>query len=99
LGYPRVQGFSWRGHACVKNLPRVGRENCAKFGGDWSDGSGVKRVHVPVRHMLTNQGPSMPSKNLIHFFVKQIFFSSDLYVLKLGVPWCEVVSLAGSNLC
>jgi len=26
LGYPGVQGLGWRGHACVKNLPRVGVE-------------------------------------------------------------------------
>jgi len=36
--------LGWQGHACVKNLPRVGREVCAKFGGDWSGDSGVKRV-------------------------------------------------------
>jgi len=39
------RGQGWRGHACVKSLPRVGGEVCAKFGGDWSGGSGVKRVH------------------------------------------------------
>jgi len=26
------------GHTCVKNLPRVGVEVCAKFDGDWSGG-------------------------------------------------------------
>jgi len=40
-----VQGLGWQGHACVKNFSRVGGEVCAKFGGDWSGGSGVKRVH------------------------------------------------------
>jgi len=40
-----------RGHACVKNLPSDGREVCAKFGGDWSGSSGVKRAH---RYIVTN---------------------------------------------
>jgi len=39
LGYHGVQGLSLRGHGCVKNLPQVGGEACAKFGGDWSGGS------------------------------------------------------------
>jgi len=43
LGYPGIQGFDWHDHACVKNLPQVGEEVCAKFGGDWSGGSHVKR--------------------------------------------------------
>jgi len=45
LEYPGIQGSGLRGHACVKNLPRVGGEVCAKFGGDWSGSSGVKRGH------------------------------------------------------
>jgi len=40
LGYPGVQGRVC-GHACVKNLPRIGGEVCAKFGGDWSGGLGT----------------------------------------------------------
>jgi len=40
----RLGSGCW-GHACVKNVSRVGVEVCAKFGEDWSDGSGVKRVH------------------------------------------------------
>jgi len=43
LGYPGVWGLGWWGHSCVKNLSRVGVEVCAKFGGDWSGSSGVKR--------------------------------------------------------
>jgi len=31
LGYPGVRGLGWRGHTCVKNLPRVDVEVCAKF--------------------------------------------------------------------
>jgi len=46
-----VRGLGWRDHACVKNLPWVGREVCAKFGGDWFGSSGVKRVD---RYMITN---------------------------------------------
>jgi len=34
LGYPGIQGLGWRGHACVKNLPQVGGEVYAQFGGD-----------------------------------------------------------------
>jgi len=45
FGVPRGPGFGFRGHACVKNLPLVGSEVCAKFGGDWSGGSGVKKGH------------------------------------------------------
>jgi len=33
LRYPGVRGLGWQGHTCVKNLPRVGVEVCAKFGG------------------------------------------------------------------
>jgi len=33
------------GHACVKNLPRVGGEVCVKFGGDWSGGLHMKGGH------------------------------------------------------
>jgi len=40
-----VQGSGWCGYACAKNHPWVGGEVCAKFGGDWSGGSGVKEVH------------------------------------------------------
>jgi len=36
--------LGWRGHACVKNLPRVGGEVCAQFDGDWSGGLDMKRV-------------------------------------------------------
>jgi len=36
LGYPRVRGSGWWGHAYVRNPPLVGVEVCAKFG------SGVK---------------------------------------------------------
>jgi len=46
LGYPGVQGSSWQGHACVKKLPWVGGEVCAKFGGDWSGSLGMKRGHI-----------------------------------------------------
>jgi len=42
---PGFRGRVGEGHACVKNLPRVGGEVCAKFGGDWSGGSCVKRGH------------------------------------------------------
>jgi len=52
LWYLGVQGLSWWGHACVKNLPRVGGEVCAKFGGDWSSGSGVKRVNWYKQSLL-----------------------------------------------
>jgi len=38
-------GLGWCGHACAKNHPWVGGEVCAKFGGDWSGGSGVKKGH------------------------------------------------------
>jgi len=44
-------GLGLRGHACVKNLPQVVGEVCAKFGGDWSGGSGVKRGHM-YKHSL-----------------------------------------------
>jgi len=42
LGYFR--SGSWVGgvHTCVENLPGVGGEVCAKFGGDYSGSSGVK---------------------------------------------------------
>jgi len=43
--YPEVRGSGWWNHTCVKNLPQVGVEIFAKFGGDWSDGSLVKEVH------------------------------------------------------
>jgi len=46
LECPGVQGLGWWGHACVKNLPR------AKFGGDWSTGSGVKRGHRYKQSLL-----------------------------------------------
>jgi len=36
LEYPGVRGLGWSSHTNVKNLPRVGAEVCAKFGGDWS---------------------------------------------------------------
>jgi len=39
LGYPRVRGWGWWGHTCVKNLSRVGVEVCTKFGGDWYCGT------------------------------------------------------------
>jgi len=52
LGYPGIQGLGWQGYACVKNLPWVGGEVCAKFGGDWSNGSGVKRVHRYKQSLL-----------------------------------------------
>jgi len=45
-------GLSLQGHACVKNLPRVGGEVCAKFSGDWSGGSGVKRGHRYKQSLL-----------------------------------------------
>jgi len=45
LGYPGDQGLDWWGHACAKNLPQVGGEVWAKFGGDWSGGLGLKRGH------------------------------------------------------
>jgi len=54
FGYPGVRGLGWRGHACVENLPRAGGEVCAKFGGDLSGGSGVKRGH---RYMQYKQSP------------------------------------------
>jgi len=46
LGYPGVRGSGWCGYACAKNHPWVGGEVCAKFGGDWSSGSGVKEGHL-----------------------------------------------------
>jgi len=33
---------------CVKNLPRVGVQVCAKFGGDWSRGLLVKEGHIEL---------------------------------------------------
>jgi len=51
LGYPGVRGSDWQGHACVKNLPRVGGEVSTKFGGDWSDGLLVKEE---LRYIYTN---------------------------------------------
>jgi len=45
LGYFIVRGLSWRGHTCVKNLPRAGVEVCTKFGGDWCGGWRVKEGH------------------------------------------------------
>jgi len=51
FGVSQGQRSRRRGHACVKNLPWVGRKSCAKFGGDWSCSSGVKRGH---RYIHTN---------------------------------------------
>jgi len=53
LEYPGVgvRGSGWWGHACATNHPWVGVEICAKFGGDWSGGSGVKEGH---RYIGTN---------------------------------------------
>jgi len=45
LGYPRVRGAGWWGQTCVKKLPQVGVQVCAKFGGDWSGGLLVKEEH------------------------------------------------------
>jgi len=47
FGVPRcqVRGLGWRGHTCIKNLPRVVGEACAKFGGDWFGGSHMKEGH------------------------------------------------------
>jgi len=39
------RGLGWRGHTCVKDLPWVGGEVCAKFGGDWSGGSREKEEY------------------------------------------------------
>jgi len=91
LGYTGAQGSGWRGHACVKNLPLVGGEVCAKFGGDWSGGWGVKRGH---RYIVTNSrfyierlanlAPVLHGKNLLslhhpsrHFTLQQSFLSRD----------------------
>jgi len=52
LGYHGVQGSGWRGHACVKSLPRVGAEVCPKFGGDWSGRLSVKRGHRYKQSLL-----------------------------------------------
>jgi len=51
FGVPWGPGLGWRSHACAKNHPWVGGEVCAKFGGDWSGGSGVKEGH---RYIGTN---------------------------------------------
>jgi len=40
-----VRGLGWRGQTCVKNLPQVVGEVCAKFGRNWSVGSHVKEGH------------------------------------------------------
>jgi len=42
LGDQGGKELGWRGHTCVKNLPRVGAEIRTKFGGDWSGCSPVK---------------------------------------------------------
>jgi len=44
FGVAGVRGSGWWDHACVKNLPWVG--------GDWSGGSGVKRVHRYKQSLL-----------------------------------------------
>jgi len=51
-GTPLVQGLGWWGHACVKNLPWVGGEVWAKFGGGWSNSSGVKRGHIGTNSLF-----------------------------------------------
>jgi len=40
-----VRASGWQGHICVKNLPRVGGEVCAKFG---------QAVHMRKRDIGTN---------------------------------------------
>jgi len=45
FGVPQGPGVGLARSSCAKNLPRVGGEVYAKFGGDWSGSSGVKRVH------------------------------------------------------
>jgi len=52
FGFWSLRYPSWRGYACVKNLPWVGREVCAKFGGDWSNSLSVKRGQRYLRQSL-----------------------------------------------
>jgi len=48
-------GSGWQGHTCVKNIPRVGVEVFAKFGGDWSGGSHVKKGDSYKQSLLHTQ--------------------------------------------
>jgi len=82
LRYPGVRGFSWRGHTCVGNLPCVGGEVCAIFGGGWSGGSHMKEGQSVYIDIKTSQpGPSAArDKNfkglpIRTFYVTQSFFS------------------------
>jgi len=63
-----TSGSGWRGGACDKNLPQVGVEVCAKFGGDGSGSLRAKNVQTVsfiYTHGLANRGPALPGKNLV----------------------------------
>jgi len=59
-------GLDWQGHNCVKNLPQVSVEVCAKFVGDWFGGSCMKEGHrysLFYIFILANRAPVLPGKN------------------------------------
>jgi len=96
LGYPGVWGSGWRGHKCVKNLPRIGGEVCAKFGGDWSGSLHVKRGHRYKQSLLYRERDNIMVIFSSKYFYGQIkwpfdyqnhFLSATLMVLSFHIHY------------
>jgi len=75
-GTPGSGGSGWQGQTCVKHLPQVGVEVCAKFGGDWSRVSPVKEGHIGTNNLFIN---SILVKNNILSKLEKVVLPSHIY--------------------